>query len=105
MHFWKSMARRYWMYIMASRSRVLSTGMTNDLRRRVIKHKSKQVPGFTRRYNVTRLVYFEEFSRARDAITREKQIKGWVRSKKVTLTESENPEWRDWAEELNPSSQ
>src|SRR5256885_15887191 len=68
---------------MASRSRVLYTGVTNDLGRRVHQHKRSLTPGFTSRYHITRLVYFEEFGDVRDAIAREKQLKGWVRSRKV----------------------
>ncbi|GBC95141.1 hypothetical protein HRbin16_00928 [bacterium HR16] len=90
--------RRYYVYILASRSRVLYTGVTSDLCRRVAEHKSKQVPGFTKRYNVNRLVHYEEYSRVSDAIAREKQIKGWLRSKKVALIEEHNPQWADLSE-------
>src|SRR6266853_2225320 len=82
---------------MASRSRVLYTGITNDLARRVDEHKRSLTPGFTSRYHITRLVYFEEFGDVRDAIAREKQLKGWVRSRKVRLSEQKNPSWADWA--------
>jgi putative endonuclease len=68
----------YYVYIMASRSRVLYTGVTNDLARRVYEHKRSLIAGFTNRYRITRLVYFEEFTDVRDAIAREKEIKGWV---------------------------
>src|SRR5205809_7710912 len=78
---------------MASRSRVLYTGVTNDLARRVDEHKRSLTPGFTSRYHITRLVYFEEFGDVRDAIAREKQLKGWVRSRKMRLIEQKNP-WR-----------
>src|SRR5256885_10709918 len=71
--------RTYYVYIMASRSRVLYTGVTNDLGRRVHQHKRSLTPGFTSRYHIKRLVYFEEFGDVRDAIAREKQVKGWVR--------------------------
>ncbi len=67
--------RTYYVYIMASRSRVLYTGVTNDLGRRVHQHKRSLTPGFTSRYPITRLVYFEEFGDVRDAIAREKQLK------------------------------
>jgi putative endonuclease len=81
---------------MASYSRVLYIGVTNDLNRRVYQHKTKAHPdGFTARYNVTCLVHYEAFADIRDAIAREKQIKGWRRSKKVELIESANPEWKD----------
>jgi putative endonuclease len=82
---------------MASASRVLYVGVTNNLLRRVVEHKSKSHAGFTSRYNVTRLVYFEEGTDIEDAIFREKEIKGWRRSKKVQLIESFNPAWDDLA--------
>ena len=85
----------FYVYIMASRSRVLYVGVTNDLARRVAEHKQSLVPGFTTRYRVTRLVYFEEFADIRDAIAREKVIKGWVRSRKIGLIEIRNPTWED----------
>jgi putative endonuclease len=90
--------RTYSVYIMASRSRVLYTGVTNDLARRAEEHKRGLTPGFTSRYHITRLVYFEEFGDVRDAIAREKQIKGWVRSRKIQLIEGRNPTWRDLAD-------
>ena len=90
----------YFVYIVASRSRRLYTGVTNDLVRRVSAHKGKRSPGFTARYNISRLVYFEETNDAREAIAREKQIKGWLRKKKVALIESVNPVWEDLAAEL-----
>jgi putative endonuclease len=98
--------RAYWVYILASRSRVLYTGVTNDLARRVHEHKLSLVPGFTQKYRVTRLVYFEEFGDIRAAIAREKQIKGWVRARKIELIEARNPTWVDLAEHCNlsPSS-
>ena len=91
--------KRYFVYIMTSRTGTLYTGMTNDLKRRVYQHKQKLIEGFTKRYNVTRLVYFEEFEDVRDAIAREKQIKGWLRRKKIALIESLNPKWRDLSED------
>lgn len=87
--------RHFYVYIMASPSRTLYTGMTNDLRRRVFEHKGKLVAGFTARYNVVELVYFEETPDVRAAIAREKQIKGWTRAKKVALIEAVNPQWHD----------
>ena len=90
--------RTFYVYIMASRTRVLYVGVTNDLARRVNEHKQGSVPGFTTRYRVTRLVYFEEFADIRDAIAREKVIKGWVRSRKTSLIERCNPTWEDLAE-------
>lgn len=85
----------YYMYIMAGASRVLYVGVTNDLERPVWEHKAKLVPGFTRKYNVTRLVHFEEYADIRDAIAREKQIKGWLRRKKIALIEQHNGTWKD----------
>lgn len=90
--------RTFYIYIMASRSRVLYAGVTNDLVRRVNEHKRGVAPGFTRRYRVTRLVYFEAFADIRDAIAREKQLKGWRRSRKIRLVENRNPNWEDLAE-------
>jgi putative endonuclease len=83
---------------MANPTYTLYTGMTNNLERRLYEHRHKLTPGFTTRYNVTKLVYFEVFSRPGDAIAREKEIKGWRRSKKIDLIEAGNPEWRDLAE-------
>ncbi len=99
---------QYYVYIMTNRSRTLDTGVTNNLERRVYEHKRRLVDGFTKRYNLTRLVYYEESSDILAAIRREKQIKGWLRSKKIDLIESVNPQWRDlsngWFErELDPS--
>ncbi len=90
--------RRYHVYIMASQSRTIYVGVTNDLARRMFEHRAKMAPGFTSKYNVTRLVYAEEFDDVRDAIAREKQLKGWRRERKTALIESVNPEWDDLAE-------
>jgi putative endonuclease len=92
------MEHQYFVYIMTNNSRTLYTGVTNDLNRRVYEHQNKLVEGFTKRYNITRLVYFETTSDIRAAIAREKQIKGWLRSKKIALIESMNLEWRDLSE-------
>jgi putative endonuclease len=89
--------RRYWVYIMASRSRVLYTGVTNDLGRRLKEHQDGSIAGFAQKYRVNRLVYFEEFADIRNAIAREKQIKGWVRRRKIELIEQRNPVWGDLA--------
>ena len=70
-------------------------GVTNNLKRRVYEHKNHMIEGFTRRYNVTKLVYFEDTSDVRSAISREKQLKGWRREKKNRLVESMNPKWED----------
>ena len=87
--------RVYHIYILRSASGVLYTGVTNNLECRVIQHKAKIVPGFTQRYDVTRLVYFEAFGDIRDAIAREKEIKGWRREKKLALIRQLNPKFRD----------
>ena len=89
------MAREYFVYLLASRSRVLYAGVTNDLERRVFEHKHKLVPGFTAVYEVDRLVYFESTPNVLAAIAREKEIKGWRRSRKLALIESINPDWED----------
>jgi putative endonuclease len=85
--------RTYFVYIMTNPSRTLYVGVTNDLARRVHEHNDGSIPGFTRKYRVTQLVYLEEFRDVRDAIAREKQLKGWRREKKITLIESFNPHW------------
>jgi putative endonuclease len=69
--------------------------MTNDLERRVYEHKNIITPGFTSKYNITKLVFFESTTNVDEAIKREKQIKGWLRSKKIALIESQNPNWKD----------
>lgn len=96
-----TMNRQSYIYIMTNKSqRVLYTGVTSDLRKRVYQHKESSVPGFTRKYNVKELVYFEVFDDIRDAIAREKQIKKGSRQKKIDLINAMNPEWRDLSEEL-----
>jgi putative endonuclease len=89
---------QYYVYIMTNRSKTLYTGVTNDLTRRVYEHKNKMIDGFTKKYNITKLVYFEETNDILSAITREKQIKGWLRSKKIALIGSVNPKWEDLSE-------
>ncbi len=91
--------KQYYVSILTNRSKTLYTGVTNTLQRRLYEHKHHLVAGFTSKYHITRLVYFEETSDANAAIAREKQIKGWVRAKKVALIESINPDWRDLSEE------
>jgi len=91
--------KRFHVYLLASRSRTLYVGMTSDLVRRVYQHKSKLLPGFTSKYNIHRLVHFEEFGNVESAICREKEIKGWSRAKKVALIEQNNPTWEDLSEE------
>jgi putative endonuclease len=85
---------------MTNNSRTLYTGVTNDLKRRVYEHKHKLIPGFTARYNITKLVWFETFNDIGDAIEAEKRIKGWLREKKTALIESFNRDWRDLGDGL-----
>jgi putative endonuclease len=91
--------KTYYVYILASRSRTLYIGMTNDLMRRVQEHKQKLPPGFTTRYNINMLVYYESTNDVTQAIMREKQLKRWLRTKKVELIKSTNPEWKDLSTE------
>lgn len=90
----------YWVYIMANMHRTIYVGVTNSLERRALEHKRGKVAGFTARYGLNELVYYEEYRYINDAIGREKQIKGWTRAKKVALIEVMNPDWddlaRDW---------
>jgi len=90
--------KTYYVYMMTNKTRTIYTGVTNNLERRVVEHKCKLIPGFTSQYNLTRLVYFEVFGDIRAAIQREKQIKGWLRAKKVALIIAGNPAWRDLSE-------
>ncbi len=90
---------QYYVYIMSSYRGTLYTGVTNDLARRVYEHRSKLVDGFTSRYNITKLMYYETTGDIQSAIAREKQIKGCVRSKKAALIESMNPYWEDLAQD------
>jgi putative endonuclease len=87
----------YWVYILANKFRTLYIGVTNDLHARVYEHKHRLVPGFTSKYGIDRLVYFEQTIDVDAAIVREKQLKGWSRAKKVALIEAENPHWEDLA--------
>ena len=88
----------YCVYIMASPSHVLYIGVTNDLARRVHEHRQGLLAGFSKRYHVTHLVYFEEFAEIREAIAREKELKGWRRSRKIELIERNNLAWQDLAD-------
>ena len=87
-------------YILAGKSGLLYTGVTSSLDRRILQHREKLVDGFTKKYNVTRLVYYERFGNIREAIAREKTIKGWLRARKISLIESANPTWQDLAESV-----
>ena len=92
-------SHRYFVYILSSRTKRLYIGVTNDLERRVAQHKRREVEGFTSRYNIDRLVYYEETDDVWAALNREKQLKGWVRIRKLELVSDMNPEWRDLAAE------
>ena len=95
------MDNQYFVYIMANKSNtVLYTGVTNELKRRVYQHKEKQIEGFTKRYNTTKLVYYEVFEDAYNAISREKQIKSGSRQKKIELISELNPKWEDLYDRL-----
>ena len=87
--------QQYFVYIVASRSRTLYVGVTKALLRRVREHREGTHDGFTARYRIHRLVYFERFQYVGNAIAREKEIKGWVREKKIALIAAENPTWHD----------
>jgi len=80
------MKNQYYVYILTNHSKTLYTGTTNDLKRRIYEHKNKLVQGFTSKYNIQKLVYFESTNDVKSAISREKQIKGWLRKKKIELT-------------------
>ena len=91
--------KSYYVYILTNKyNTVLFTGVTNNLERRMYEHRNKLIPGFTVKYNVSKLVYFEEGTEINLAIAREKQIKGWLRKKKIALIESLNPQWLDLSE-------
>ena len=93
--------KQYYVYIMTNkRNTVLYTGITNDLKRRVYEHKAKLVEGFTKRYNVNELIYYEASRDIESVILREKQIKGGSRTKKMELVNSMNPEWKDLYDDL-----
>jgi putative endonuclease len=87
--------KNYYVYIMTNNSRILYIGVTDDLNRRLYEHTNKLIDGFTKKYNLTKLVYFETFNQIEDAIRREKQLKNWHRQWKINLIESVNKEWKD----------
>ena len=93
------MNKTYCVYILASRSRNLYTGVTNNLHRRLAEHREGRTPGFTSKYNIFRLVHYEVFNDIRIAIAREKEIKAWRREKKLWLIQKRNPAWNDLAAE------
>ena len=89
----------YYVYILSNQTNtVLYIGVTNDLHRRLYEPKSGQINGFTQKYHIHKLVYFEKYTEINYAIAREKQLKNWVRSKKNRLIETQNPNWNDWGE-------
>jgi putative endonuclease len=92
----------FWVYILSSRSRSLYIGITNNLRRRVRKHREAHPGSHTARYNIHRLVYYEHFKYVINAITRETELKHWTRAQKIALIESINPTWEDMAATLWP---
>ena len=96
----------YYVYILTNKNNsVIYTGVTNNIERRIYEHKQKLVKGFTSKYNVTKLVYLEETKNINDAIEREKQIKGWLREKKIELINSVNQEWVELAQDILDPSQ
>ncbi len=95
------MDREYFAYILTNEwNKVLYTGMTNNLSRRIFEHKSGLVEGFSKKYNCSKLIYAESAPTAILAIEREKEIKGWKREKKIKLIETENPDWKDLSVDL-----
>ena len=88
-------------YVLSNKSKTLYIGVTNDLLRRLYEHRQKLIPGFTRKYNLTKLVYFEQTENVTSAIEREKQLKGWIRQKKIELIEKSNPTWIDLSQDWN----
>lgn len=94
--------KKYYVYILTSNNnKVMYIGVTNDLNRRLYEHKKGLIDGFTKKYNVHKLVYCEETGSIEDAIVREKQLKGWKRERKNELVEAVNPEWKDLSVETN----
>lgn len=96
--------KSYWVYILSNNTGTLYVGVTGNLNLRIQQHKLKVIKGFTQRYNITRLVYFEEFSQIKDAINAEKMLKGWTRIKKLNLIKSINPNLEDLFSPADPSA-
>ncbi len=91
----------YYVYILTNKTnKVIYIGVTNDLKRRLYEHKNELVDGFTKKYHIHKLVYYEAYQGIYDAISREKQLKGWLRIRKNELIETMNPEWRDLTDKL-----
>jgi putative endonuclease len=95
-----SSLKQFCIYILTNKSKTLYTGVTSNLEKRIYEHKNKLVKGFTEKYKIDRLVYYEVAENAASAIEREKQIKGWIRKKKLDLIIAFNPEWKDLSIEL-----
>jgi len=89
------MNKKYYVYIATNKSDTLYIGVTNSLERRMYEHKNKLIKGFTEKYNINKLVYFQEFYTPEEAINAEKKIKGWTRVKKINLIKSINPDFKD----------
>ena len=89
---------KFWVYILSSRTGTLYTGITGYFHRRIFQHKIDSIEGFTKKYKVHRLVYYETFDHVQNAIRREKQLKGWRREKKIALIEKTTPRWQDLSE-------
>ncbi|MGO9824480.1 MAG: GIY-YIG nuclease family protein [Terriglobales bacterium] len=90
--------KRYYVYIMASRSLTLYTGVSGDIYHRALQHKAGEVEGFTKQYHINRLLYYETFKYVNNAIAREKQVKAWTRAKRLALIKTMHPTWQDLAE-------
>ena len=93
--------KNYYVYILTNKSKTLYIGVTNNLERRVHEHKNKLIEGFTKKYNLDKLVYYEVLNNIEDAIRREKQLKNWHREWKINLIESVNKDWKDLSIEFN----
>jgi putative endonuclease len=91
--------KRYYVYIMASRSLTFYTGVTGDIYNRTLQHKAGEIEGFTKKYHVNRLVYYETFKYVNNALAREKQIKAWTRAKRLALIKTMSPTWQDLADD------
>jgi len=96
----KKSVKNFYVYIMTNHSKTLYIGITNDLARRIYEHKNKMLEGFTKKYNITKLVYFELVNDVESAIKRERQLKNWHRQWKINLIESVNKEWKDLSQEF-----
>lgn len=95
------MEKQFYIYIMTNNSKTLYTGVTSNLVKRVFEHKNKLIQGFTSKYNINKLAYYEIADNSESAILREKQLKGWTRAKKIELIEALNPDWNDLFESLS----